>query len=190
MVTLEPVDLTDVGAARRLQGIFRLAYTQEARLLGLKVFPPADLTTQQIQSSGHFCLGAFCAGNLVGAVCVGLDDEPDQIQIAYLVVSPQHQRQGIGRLLTEAVLQRGEGMTFSVSTAKGNGPALALYAQLGFGAYRSGTVGPNELPLVKLRRVRSNPSLNRSANGGPPSPVCGEVHSPQPGPGVLPSSPA
>ena len=35
-----------------------------------------------------------------------------------------------------------------------------------------------------------NPSLKRSANGGPPGPVCGEVHSPQPGPGVPPSSPA
>ena len=35
-----------------------------------------------------------------------------------------------------------------------------------------------------------NPSLKRSANGRPPGPVCGEVHSPQPGPGVLPSSPA
>ena len=35
-----------------------------------------------------------------------------------------------------------------------------------------------------------NPSLKRSANGRPPGPVCGEVHSPQPGPGFLPSSPA
>ena len=34
-----------------------------------------------------------------------------------------------------------------------------------------------------------NPSLNRSANGRPPGPVCGALHSPQPGPGVLPSSP-
>ena len=35
-----------------------------------------------------------------------------------------------------------------------------------------------------------NPSLKRSANGRPPGPVCGMLHSPQPGPGVPPSSPA
>ena len=35
-----------------------------------------------------------------------------------------------------------------------------------------------------------NHSLKRSANGRPPGPVCGALYSPQPGPGVLPSSPA
>ncbi len=39
------------------------------------------------------------------------------------------------------------------------------------------------------RAALPNPSVNRSANGRPPGPVCGPLHSPQPGPGVLPSSP-
>ena len=34
-----------------------------------------------------------------------------------------------------------------------------------------------------------NPSLKWSANGRPPGPVCGALHSPQPGPGVLPLAP-
>ena len=34
-----------------------------------------------------------------------------------------------------------------------------------------------------------NPSFNRSPNGRPPGPVCGALHSPQPGPGVLPLVP-
>ena len=40
------------------------------------------------------------------------------------------------------------------------------------------------------RQVQPNPSLKRSANGGPPGPVCGVPHFPQPGPGVPPLSPA
>ena len=41
------------------------------------------------------------------------------------------------------------------------------------------------------RRVVANPSLNRSANGRPPGPVWRyAVHFRQPGPGVLPLSPA
>ena len=40
------------------------------------------------------------------------------------------------------------------------------------------------------RELMPNPSLKRSANGRPPGPVSGAEHFPQPGPGVLPSSPA
>ena len=40
------------------------------------------------------------------------------------------------------------------------------------------------------RELMPNPSLKRSANGRPPGPFCGAEHFPQPGPGVLPSSPA
>jgi hypothetical protein len=42
-------------------------------------------------------------------------------------------------------------------------------------------------PLVDAGHL-PNPSLKRSANGKAPGPGCGEVHSPQPGPGALPSS--
>ena len=35
-----------------------------------------------------------------------------------------------------------------------------------------------------------NLALKRSTNGRPPGPVCGALHSPQPGPGVLPLAPA
>ena len=49
----------------------------------------------------------------------------------------------------------------------------------------------NFFAFAKGARVRPNPSLKRSANGRPPGPVCRyAVHFRQPGPGVLPSSPA
>jgi len=38
--------------------------------------------------------------------------------------------------------------------------------------------------------LRPNPSLKPSPNGKPPGPVCGALHSPQPGPGAFPSVPA
>ena len=59
---------------------------------------------------------------------------------------------------------------------------------------RRGSVGggPSEKTNSPyLARVRHNPSLKRSANGRPPGPVWRyAVHFRQPGPGVLPSSPA
>jgi hypothetical protein len=41
-----------------------------------------------------------------------------------------------------------------------------------------------------FRTALPNPSLKRSANGVPPGPACGALHSPQSGPGATPSSPA
>ena len=48
---------------------------------------------------------------------------------------------------------------------------------------------PNRTVRTKAR-VRSNPSLKRSANGRPPGPRGGLGYPPPRGPGVLPSSPA
>ncbi len=45
--------------------------------------------------------------------------------------------------------------------------------------------------MLRRPSVMPNPSLKRSANGTPPGPVWQyAVHFRQPGPGVLPSSPA
>ena len=54
------------------------------------------------------------------------------------------------------------------------------------------SAGPTEIPnYARGPRVRHNPSLKRSANGRPPGPVWRyAVHFRQPGPGVLPLSPA
>ena len=49
---------------------------------------------------------------------------------------------------------------------------------------------PKHTHPTPLPPVKANPSFKRSANGRPPGPVCGALHSPQTGLGVLPSSPA
>jgi len=59
----------------------------------------------------------------------------------------------------------------------------------------AGHQGPRSLlpspPVCPLGAALPNPSLNRSANGRPPGPVWRyAVHFRQPGPGVLPLSPA
>ena len=50
---------------------------------------------------------------------------------------------------------------------------------------------PRQTQVCRFSRATPNPSLKRSANGRPPGPVRRyAVHFRQPGPGVLPSSPA
>jgi ribosomal protein S18 acetylase RimI-like enzyme len=110
------------------------------------------VTLEAMRYRRQFCIGAFDGEALVGALCIAADDEPDQIQIATLVVHPDHQRLGIARRLLRDALQRGTGLAFSVVTGAANQPALALYQGLGFVPYRHGQLDGNGIALVKLRR--------------------------------------
>ena len=151
MVRIEPLSHQDPSVAGQMHSLLVLAYAQEAKLLQVKDVAPLDRTPEDIRMSTNYYLGALEENELVGLLGLGPDDEPEQINISWLVVHPAQQRRGIGKQLLNDALRRGSGMTFSVSTGANNVAALALYRALGFVAYRNGTIGPKVLPLVKLR---------------------------------------
>ena len=77
------------------------------------------------------CLGLFNSDELVGAVLV-TDDRAEAL-IAFVLVLPQWQKQGVG---TEVLIRSGQalealGRDCVLSVADGN-PALRLYRRLGF----------------------------------------------------------
>jgi len=153
MLLIQPLQQRDTAVAQRLQLLFALAYEQEAAELGA---PAPDLpgtrSVEAILASSEFYLGASQDGELVGALTIGSDTEPEQIAITTLVVHPNHQRRGIGRSLVQEALARGAGLVFSVTAGANNGPALALYTSLGFVQYRKGILGQADLPMIKLRK--------------------------------------
>jgi ribosomal protein S18 acetylase RimI-like enzyme len=146
------LDHRDAAVAHHIHAVLLPAYAQEARLLQAQDFPPMQRSAEDIQADDAIYLGAQRNGTLLGAVALARDGEPGQLLITTLVVHPAHQRQGVARALMTALLARGAGMAFGVATGARNAPALALYQALGFEIYRHGTVGPDALPLVKLRR--------------------------------------
>jgi ribosomal protein S18 acetylase RimI-like enzyme len=143
---------TTAAVAAEIHAVMALAYAQEAQLLQVRDFPPLAQSVADVQARQEFVIGARIDDELLGVVCVGPDDELQQLCITALVVHPKAQRQGIARQLLLAVFARGPGTVFAVATAADNAPALALYAQLGFVVYRQGAIGPEQLALVKLRR--------------------------------------
>lgn len=153
MLSVQPLQQHDPDVAREVQAVFALAQLQEAAQIGLA---PADTppgrSVDEVMASADFHLGARDGPCLVGVLTVGPDDEADQVAISALVVHPQHQRLGVGRALLREVLARGEGLVFCVTASAHNPAALALYASAGFVAYRHGALGPQALPMVKLRR--------------------------------------
>lgn len=150
---IDLLDATAADVARQIHAVLIPAYAQEAALLQAPHFPPLDTTVQDIQAGRGTWLGAMAATQLVGALSVEADDEPDQWLISSLVVHPAHQRQGVARALLAEVLRRHPGRSMAVATGARNAPALALYRSAGFVVYRHGSIGPQALPLVKLRRT-------------------------------------
>jgi ribosomal protein S18 acetylase RimI-like enzyme len=150
---IERLDHRDLGVASRLHAVLVAAHAQEVGWLQNLPGTALDSSPDQIQRSAGMFFGALHGTLLVGALSLGPDDEPGQIQVTTLIVDPAWQRQGIARALLADTIARGEGLTFSVVAGAANAPALALYAALGFIAYRRGEMGPGAVPVVKLRRV-------------------------------------
>ena len=152
MVRIEPLNHRDIAVAQQIHAVLMLAYAQEAQLLRVKHFAPLERTPADVQADNEHYLGALRGEAIVGIVSFAPDEEPGQFLISSLVVHPGHQRQGIATALMREALRLGDGEAFAVSTGANNSPAIALYRGLGFIEYRFGTIGPESLPLVKLRR--------------------------------------
>ena len=164
MLRIDVLPHRDARVAARIHAVMVPAHAQEAALLRVAHFPPLERTPEDLRCSREFFLGAFAGAELVGVLSLGPDDEPAQIHVSMLVVDPSHQRRGVGRSLLVEALRRGGGMAFSVSTGAVNAPALALYAALGFVAYRHGTIDGGRIALVKLRRAACSPAVEAPAH--------------------------
>jgi ribosomal protein S18 acetylase RimI-like enzyme len=160
MTRIEPIDARELPVARAIHAVLLLAHAQEARLLKVKEFVPMARTPEDLQRCNALFLGALRGDKLLG--CLSLvpdDDEPGQIGIGALVVHPAEQRRGIARQLVSEALRRCAGQVVSVTTGLLNAPALALYREFGFTEYRRGTLGAEELVVVKLRCQRGASGL-------------------------------
>jgi ribosomal protein S18 acetylase RimI-like enzyme len=157
MVFIQSLDHRDLLVAQRIHALLARANAQEVDLVQAGDSSSPKRTPEDIQSSSEFFLGAFLEGELVGSMGVGPGEEPGHIGIESLAVHADHQRQGVGRSLVVEALRRGHGVPFSVVSAAANLPALALYRHLGFIECRRGTLGPERLLMVQLRRARSDP---------------------------------
>lgn len=152
MIELRSVNHHDPKTAAAIHAVQMVAYAQEARLLGIRKFPPLERTVCDIQISAEQFFAAFDDETLVGVISVGPDECPEVKNIVSLVVNPARQREGIASLLLHKLIENYGAGPITVQTAAKNLPALALYAKFGFVEIKRWFVGKEALELVRLHR--------------------------------------
>ena len=138
--------------AREVHRVMQAAYRVEADLLDVREFLPLRRTVEDLLRAESRFLGAFLDGRLVGVAEIERSPE-GPVNVASLVVMPQHFRRGLGRALMRSVLEEHGGEPVTVSTGLRNLPALRLYAGLGFQEQRRWSV--DGIPMVTLLRPGS-----------------------------------
>lgn len=151
--TIQKLHHHERPVAEQIHRLFQASYRVEAEILGVAAedFPPLRRTLAEVQASGRTFYGYVKEGEIAGVVEVepGSDAERD-LSIASLVVDPGFFKAGIGEALVRFALSLASG-TVQVATGAKNGPALALYAKLGF-KRREVYVRPGGIPVVELER--------------------------------------
>lgn len=143
---LHYLDLHDALQAAELLALQRLAYQQEAELIGYAQLPPLRESLPELMDCGERVLVWREAGVLLAAL--GYLHDAQGLDICRLMVAPTAQRRGLGRrLLAELAKQQ---RPMRVMTAAANLPAIALYQQAGF-VLRREIVLPDGLKLVALQ---------------------------------------
>lgn len=168
MLLIERLDHRDPACAARILALMVPGHAREAALMQMGPMPPLDRSVADIAASAELFLGAFRQERLVGVASLAPDDEPGQFVVGTLVVDAAHERQGVARQLMGGLLQLVGAYAVAVVTGEKNLPALALYRGLGFVAYRTGCLGTDSLPMVKLRRAPdARPTLSAASTATP-----------------------
>ena len=160
------LDHRDHRVAVALVALQRTSYRVEAELIGDDSIPPLHEGADAVAALELTFLAIEREGELVGAIGYAVAD--GVLDIDRLAVHPQHFREGLGRRLVDAVLERVPHKRAVVSTGRGNHPARRLYERVGFVHREDVTITPTlvvsqyERPAPERRAAKVDGALNRS----------------------------
>ncbi|MGH3947888.1 MAG: GNAT family N-acetyltransferase [Pseudonocardiaceae bacterium] len=160
MLIRDVVPAADTELARALLRIQRAAYAVEAAVIQDDRIPPLHENLDDLQHARLRWLIAVFDGQVCGAVA--WTEDADEVDLDRLIVAPGAHRRGVGLALVGTVLRRAAARRTTVSTARANGPARALYERLGFSAVHDREF----LPGLWITRYLHIPKENAPADGG------------------------
>lgn len=128
------LDNTNQDAAQQIFTVFQHAYQMEAQLIGVDDFPPLSRSVDNIIHSTTDFFGSSEKNELAAVIEIGVENK--RLEIHSLTVDPAYFRRGLGGKLLRYVLEAFDVHDAIVETAAANKPAIALYQQYGFEAYK------------------------------------------------------
>ncbi len=120
----------DIAISEKIRSVFQASYAVEAILLNAVDFPPLKRKLDAFIECDNLFWGFILNDELAGVI--EIDKNSTGVHIQSLVVNPNFFRQGIGRKLTEFILNSFDTKLFTVETGVKNEPATKLYKKLGF----------------------------------------------------------
>ena len=149
----QKIDLNDEGAVTQILTLQKLAYTNEAEIIGYTNIPPLFDTKQTIRQSKERFTGLYLGNQLVGMISTVQSNWV--LEICRLVVHPRHMgKKYATKLLVHIEVSQPHVERIVVSTAEKNHPALALYKKNGYEQIGN-TVTSDGLTLVTLEKIPS-----------------------------------
>lgn len=145
------LDHTRPDIAAEIHRVMMAAYQIEAGLLGVSDFFPLRRTVDQVLSASSLFFGVSADDRL--AAVAEIETEAEPVNIAALVVSPDHFRKGLATSLLRSILSLYRDRDLIVSTGILNRPALLLYDKLGFRECRRWSTSDG-IPMITLLRTR------------------------------------
>jgi GNAT superfamily N-acetyltransferase len=150
---IKELNLGDQDLVSELLTVQKLAYREEARIIGYDRIPALADTNENILECRETFYGFFCKERLSAVISVIRDGSV--LTICRLVVHPSEHRRGIAsQLLSHLDKRYPEAVILRVRTAAKNDPALKLYKAHHFIETRRWTM-PDGLELIELERRKS-----------------------------------
>jgi len=142
------------SVANSIYEVFQQSYQVEARLVGVKDFPPLQRDAAHIQSSATQFLGYEVDDDL--AAVIEFVQNGSTLNIDSLVVHPDYFRRGLASQLLHELLSQDRWQVADVETAAANTPAIALYQKHGFCESERWTTADG-IDKVRLMKQRAFP---------------------------------
>lgn len=140
--------------AKEILQLQRVAYESEEKIYNDPEIPPLTETLTQLKAlfTNHTFLKATIDGKIVGSVRACINN--GSCHVGRLIVSPQHQNQGIGTQLLTAIEQHyATYRRFELFTGIKSAKNIRLYERAGYKAFKTEAVS-NKLSLICFEKVK------------------------------------
>lgn len=153
-ITIDICDASESDAAEILE-LQKLAFHRQGVLYNDFTLPPLVQTLEELilDFKINMFLKALCKGKIVGSVraCA----EEDTCFISRLIVHPDCQNRGIGKMLMHAIEKKfNDVRRYELSTGHKSEKNLALYGKLGYRGYREKPQG-NNVTLICMEKKKA-----------------------------------